>query len=69
MIRNEPEMHPSVAEAGEVIEAVLTALVDAAVRLIVAAPDGLRMGVLSSGEQDIEWLRLAVRRQLQALLG
>ena len=39
------------------------------VRLIVAALDGLRMGVLNSGEQDIEWLRPAVRRQLQALLG
>ena len=31
VIRNEPEMHPSVAEAGEAIEALLTALVDAAV--------------------------------------
>ena len=39
------------------------------VRLIVAALDGLRMGVLSSGEPDVEWLRLAVRRQLRALLG
>ena len=39
------------------------------VRLIVAALDGLRMGVLNSGERDIEWVRLAVRRQLQALLG
>ena len=39
------------------------------VRLVVAALDGLRMGVLNSGEQDVEWLRLAVRRQLQALLG
>ena len=39
------------------------------VRLIVAALDGLRMSVLNSGEQDVEWLRLAVRRQLQALLG
>jgi TetR/AcrR family transcriptional regulator, regulator of biofilm formation and stress response len=39
------------------------------VRLIVAALDGLRMGVLNSGEQDLEWLRPAVRRQLQALLG
>jgi DNA-binding transcriptional regulator YbjK len=39
------------------------------VRLIVAALDGLRMGVLNSGEQEIEWVRLAVRRQLQALLG
>ena len=39
------------------------------IRLVVAALDGLRMGVLNSGEQDVEWLRLAVRRQLQALLG
>ena len=39
------------------------------VRLIVAALDGLRMGVLNTGEEDIDWLRLAVRRQLEALLG
>jgi TetR/AcrR family transcriptional regulator, regulator of biofilm formation and stress response len=39
------------------------------VRLVVAALDGLRMNVLNSGEQDIEWLRPAVRRQLEALLG
>ena len=39
------------------------------IRLVVAALDGLRMGVLNAGEQDVEWLRLAVRRQLQALLG
>jgi DNA-binding transcriptional regulator YbjK len=39
------------------------------VRLIVATLDGLRMGVLNSGEHDTEWLRSAVRRQLQALLG
>jgi TetR/AcrR family transcriptional regulator, regulator of biofilm formation and stress response len=39
------------------------------VRLVVATLDGLRMGILNSGEQDVEWLRLAVRRQLQALLG
>ena len=38
------------------------------IRLVVAALDGLRMGALSSGEQDIEWLRLAIRRQLRALL-
>ena len=31
VIRNEPEIHPSVAEAGEELEASLTALVDAAV--------------------------------------
>jgi len=50
-----------------VLERSPTAILD--VRLIVAALDGLRMGVLNSGEQEIEWLRLAVRRQLQALLG
>ena len=39
------------------------------IRLVVAALDGLRMGVISSEEEDVEWLRPAVRRQLQALLG
>ena len=39
------------------------------IRLVVAALDGLRMGVLSSGEEDVEWVRLAIRRQLRALLG
>jgi DNA-binding transcriptional regulator YbjK len=39
------------------------------IRLIAAALDGLRMGALSAEEQDAEWLRLAVRRQLRALLG
>jgi DNA-binding transcriptional regulator YbjK len=38
------------------------------IRLVVAALDGLRLSVLLSGE-DPEWLRDAVRRQLQALLG
>jgi DNA-binding transcriptional regulator YbjK len=38
-------------------------------RLIVGALDGLRMGALSSGEDDVEYLRLAIRRQLRALLG
>ena len=42
---------------------------DVDIRLVVAALDGLRMGVLSSGEADVEWIRAAVRRQLQALLG
>ena len=32
-------------------------------------PDGLRMSGLNSGEEDLEWVRPAVRRQLQALLG
>ena len=52
-----------------VLEHSSTATPELDVRLIVAALDGLRMGVLSSGEQDVEWLRPAVRRQLQALLG
>ena len=52
-----------------VLERSPTATPDLDVRLIVAALDGLRMGVLNSGEQDVEWLRQAVRRQLQALLG
>ena len=52
-----------------VLEGSPTATPDLDVRLIVAALDGLRMGVLNSGEQDAEWVRLAVRRQLQALLG
>ena len=39
------------------------------VRLIVAALDGLRMNALNAGEHDVDWLRPAVSRQLQALLG
>ena len=39
------------------------------VRLVVAALDGLRMGALSAGEPEVEWLRLALRRHLGALLG
>jgi DNA-binding transcriptional regulator YbjK len=46
-----------------------TATPELDVRLIAAALDGLRMAALSAGEEDVEWLRLAVRRQLQALLG
>jgi AcrR family transcriptional regulator len=38
VIRNEPEMHPSVAEAGETVEALLTALVDAAVEPFRVTP-------------------------------
>ena len=38
------------------------------IRLVVAALDGLRMSVLSSGDEDVEWIRLAIRRQLRALL-
>jgi TetR/AcrR family transcriptional regulator, regulator of biofilm formation and stress response len=41
---------------------------DLDIRLVVSALDGLRLSVLLSGE-DPAWLRDAVRRQLQALLG
>jgi DNA-binding transcriptional regulator YbjK len=39
------------------------------VRLVIAALDGLRMRALVAGETDPVWIRLAVRRQLDALLG
>jgi DNA-binding transcriptional regulator YbjK len=39
------------------------------IRLIVAALDGLRLSVLSSGEHDTDWVRPAVHRQLRSLLG
>jgi TetR/AcrR family transcriptional regulator, regulator of biofilm formation and stress response len=39
------------------------------IRLVVAALDGLRLSVILSGEEDVEWLRTAVRRQLKSLLG
>jgi len=39
------------------------------VRLVAATLDGLRMGVVSSGEEDVKWVRAAVARQVQALLG
>jgi DNA-binding transcriptional regulator YbjK len=39
------------------------------IRLVVAALDGLRLSVLSAGDEEIEWLRPAVHRQLRALLG
>jgi len=52
-----------------VLEHSSTATPELDIRLVVAALDGLRMGVISAGEEDVEWLRLAVRLQLQALLG
>jgi DNA-binding transcriptional regulator YbjK len=42
---------------------------DVDIRLVVAALDGLRLSVILAGEQDVEWLRAAVRRQLGSLLG
>ena len=50
-----------------VLENSPTATPDLDVRLVVAALDGLRLSVILSGEET-EWLRAAVRRQLQALL-
>jgi AcrR family transcriptional regulator len=38
VIRKEPEMHPSVAESGEALEASLTALVDAAIEPLQSTP-------------------------------
>jgi len=35
----------------------------------VAALDGLRLSVILAGEEEIEWLRMAVQRQLKSLLG
>jgi TetR/AcrR family transcriptional regulator, regulator of biofilm formation and stress response len=52
-----------------VLEHSPTATPSLDVRLVVATLDGLRMSMLNSGDTDVEWLRLAVRRQLQALLG
>ena len=52
-----------------VLERSPTTTPDLDVRLIVATLDGLRMGVISAGEEEVEWLRLAIRRQLAALLG
>ena len=52
-----------------VLERAPTATPELDVRLVVGTLDGLRMSGLNSGEQDLEWVHLAVRRQLQALLG
>ncbi len=51
------------------LEPLATATPELDVRIVVATLDGLRMSLLNSGDSDVEWLRLAVRRQLQALLG
>jgi len=50
-----------------VLERSDTAAVD--IRLVIAALDGLRLSVILSGEEDVEWLREAVNRQLRSLLG
>lgn len=57
------------AVGDRVLEHSQTSTPDLDIRLVIAALDGLRLSVLSAAEQDTEWLRPAVRRQLQALLG
>jgi DNA-binding transcriptional regulator YbjK len=52
-----------------VLENSATLTPDLDIRLVVAALDGLRLSVLSAGEDETGWLRPAVRRQLKALLG
>jgi TetR/AcrR family transcriptional regulator, regulator of biofilm formation and stress response len=52
-----------------VLESSHTITPDLDTRLIVAALDGLRLSVLSSGDPDTTFLRPAVQRQLRALLG
>jgi DNA-binding transcriptional regulator YbjK len=52
-----------------VLENSATLTPDLDVRLVVAALDGLRLSVLSSGDGETDWLRPAVQRQLRALLG
>jgi DNA-binding transcriptional regulator YbjK len=52
-----------------VLEHSATRSPDLDIRLVTAALDGLRLSVLSSGEEDVAWLRPAVHRQLRALLG
>jgi TetR/AcrR family transcriptional regulator, regulator of biofilm formation and stress response len=52
-----------------VLEQSATLTPDLDIRLVVAALDGLRLSVLSSGERDTDWLRPAVHRQLRSLLG
>jgi DNA-binding transcriptional regulator YbjK len=52
-----------------VLEHSATLTPDLDIRLVVAALDGLRLSVLSSGESDTSWVRPAVHRQLRSLLG
>jgi DNA-binding transcriptional regulator YbjK len=64
------EWGESLQSLGEQVHASSPTLTpDVDTRLVVAALDGLRLGVLSAKEEDTSWLRPAVRRQLGALLG
>ena len=62
--------HFTTLTVGErVLQSSATTAPELDIRLVVAALDGLRMAVISSGEHDVDSLRPAVRRQLHALLG
>jgi hypothetical protein len=54
---------------GELLERSTTLTPALDIRLVIAALDGLGMGVINAGARNPDWLRLAVRRQLRALLG
>jgi DNA-binding transcriptional regulator YbjK len=49
-------------------ERALDRTADLDIRLIAATLDGLRLSVIFAEEPEIEWLRTAVHRQLEALL-
>jgi hypothetical protein len=53
----------------QVLQSSATLTPELDTRLVVAALDGLRLGVLSAAGAETDWLRPAVRRQLRALLG
>ena len=52
-----------------VLEQSATLTPELDIRLVVAALDGLRLSVLNAGDDETDWLRPAVHRQLRALLG
>jgi TetR/AcrR family transcriptional regulator, regulator of biofilm formation and stress response len=52
-----------------VLEHSSTLTPDLDIRLVIAALDGLRLSALSAGDDETEFLRPAVHRQLRALLG
>jgi TetR/AcrR family transcriptional regulator, regulator of biofilm formation and stress response len=64
------EWGESLLRLGEgVLQASATRTPELDTRLVVAALDGLRLGVLSAAGDDAEWLRPAVHRLLASLLG
>ena len=64
------EWNASLGALGErVLASSRTITPDLDIRLVVAALDGLRLGVLIAGDTDVAWVRPAVQRQLRALLG